>query len=168
MYQDEALIPWSGFSTGGNCTPNTVNWSEQWFVKDIDGDGRDDIIRLLICISLVGDNEMKNVTSEIGVYLSRITPAGQLTFDFHSVGGGLLESGNELPMGDFEGVGRASIIVRGIFAPNQLLYWNGTGLALKSFASALARPSQRACLSRALFRQRIAGNQSLHEAASAG
>lgn len=32
----------------------------------------------------------------------------------------------------------------------------------------LARPSQRACLSRALFRQRIAGNQSLHEAASAG
>ena len=35
-------------------------------------------------------------------------------------------------------------------------------------AATLARPSQRACLSRALFRQRIAGNQSLHEAASAG
>ena len=32
----------------------------------------------------------------------------------------------------------------------------------------LARPSQPACLSRALVRQRIAGNRSLHEAASAG
>jgi Insecticide toxin TcdB middle/N-terminal region/Salmonella virulence plasmid 65kDa B protein/FG-GAP-like repeat len=133
--------PWNtqvGEAPQGWCYQQTIR-SARWFVKDIDGDGRDDIIRDLVC-TRNGANDLTYEVGEITVYKSGISASGALTLQPYLVtySTQVVEFvPHEFPIGDFEGTGRASIIIPG-FPSNQLLYWTGSGMATKPFNSTLA------------------------------